>query len=146
MAFPHGLSDHGYPIWIGKGDDDKEMLAQLQSKGTRGWPISPPIQIPLYRRTKSRTGDFEIFAVLNMRRILHSVFLAKLLCGGYQMWYYGIIDTKNAIGANPYQACMIGEFVHLENPVTVEKSPSHVVGHPQDVLPWSLSVSLGRTC
>ena len=29
MAFPHGLSDHGYPIWIGKGDDDKEMLAQL---------------------------------------------------------------------------------------------------------------------
>ena len=81
-----------------------------------------------------------------MRHILHAVFLAELLCGGYPMWYYGIIDTKNATGANTYQACMISEFLHLENPVTVEKSPSHVVGHPQDVLPWSLSVSLGRTC
>ena len=122
MAFPHDLSDHGSPIWIGKGDDDKDIFADRRSKGTRGWPISPAIQIPLYRRTKSRTGEFEIFAVLNMRHILHAVFLAELLCGGYPMWYYGIIDTKNATGANPYQGCMIGEFLHLENPV--------VMGHP----------------
>jgi hypothetical protein len=40
---------------------------------------------------------------------------------------------------------MIGEFVHLENPVTVEKSPSHVMGHPAGCAALVVVVSLERT-
>ena len=124
--------EHGLPPWEGTGRDESVMNAKLLAAGVTGWPVCPPVKVPLYRR--SATLAFEIFAVMAVGQILHTSFLAETLVGDYKLWYSGRVATQKAApDSSPYASCMIGEFLLLHQPVPVERNPQHVLGMPTGI-------------
>ena len=88
--------------------------------------IVSDIDIPLYRR--GAEGNFEVFAVMRVLRILHTCFLAEILVGGVHMWYSGRVSTCNASDASDtHSLCMVGEFISLRTPLPVNKKPQHMI-------------------
>ena len=82
----------------------------------------------MYRR-KIADGPFEVFALMRVRRVIHTAFLAETLEGGVRMWYAGRIATPNAEDdvKKLFSACMLGEFMLISKPIVVDQHPQHVL-------------------
>ena len=118
----------GLPKWEGIGQNDEVMLRKLHGAGIYGWKLDSPVSVPLYRR-KIADGPFEVFALMRVRRVIHTAFLAETLEGGVRMWYAGRIATPNAEDdvKKLFSACMLGEFILIRKPIVVDQHPQHVL-------------------